>query len=115
MDMPRLAPLLVTALIAVGCGRDHADNSSDPTAHVATLAHAAWRDAKAKRTNMDHGPCLGIISKDWVADVAGDPSEPADDEPANQCDDYRSGEAHHFVEVTPTGRPLNIDGKPYRG
>jgi hypothetical protein len=39
--------------------------------------------------------------------VAHDPRQPIDDEAANQCQRFRSGEAHHFVE-------LNIDGQLIR-
>ena len=37
----------------------------------------------------------------WVADIAHDPREDIDDEPENQCQRYREGEASHFVELTP--------------
>ena len=37
-------------------------------------------------------------------DVAHDPRQAVDDDPANQCAAYRSGEAHHFVELDPDGR-----------
>ena len=52
---------------------------------------------------MSGGPCLGVITKDWVADVAHDPRQDVDDDPANQCEPYRSGEASHFVELDPQG------------
>ena len=39
--------------------------------------------------------------------IAHDPRESIDDEAANQCQRYRSGEAHHCVE-------LNIDGQLIR-
>jgi hypothetical protein len=38
-----------------------------------------------------------------VADVAHDPRTEADDDPANQCEEYRSGEVDHFVELDPDG------------
>ena len=59
---------------------------------------------------MSTGPCISESLPslpDWVADVAHDPRQPIDDEAANQCQRYRSGEAHHFVE-------LNIDGQLIR-
>jgi hypothetical protein len=52
---------------------------------------------------MTNGPCLGLIKPDWVADVAHDPRQPVDDDPANQCPEYRSGEVGHFVELDPEG------------
>ena len=38
-----------------------------------------------------------------VADVAHDPRQPVDDDPANQCEEHPSGEADHFVELDPEG------------
>jgi hypothetical protein len=52
---------------------------------------------------MAPGPCLGVIKDDWVADVAHDPRQDVDDDPANQCEAYRNGDAHHFVELDPDG------------
>ena len=51
--------------------------------------------------DMSIGPCLGVIDNDWVCDVAHSPRTPVDDLPANQCQAYINGAAHHFVEVTP--------------
>jgi hypothetical protein len=110
----RLTGMLVTAIVLIaGCGDSDSkeDTSESQAKRLAALAHDAWREAKADGTKMDDGPCLGIITEDWVADVAHDPREAVDDERANQCDEYHSGTAHHFVEVTPTGRPFSIDGK----
>ncbi|MEM0475766.1 MAG: hypothetical protein QW343_03155 [Candidatus Norongarragalinales archaeon] len=50
------------------------------------------------------GPCLsdaapGKMPSGWVCDVAHSPRESVDDEPENQCAEYRSGAARHFVEV----------------
>jgi hypothetical protein len=39
-----------------------------------------------------------------VADIAHDPRLPLDDDPANQCQRYRNGEAHHFVELDENGQ-----------
>jgi hypothetical protein len=56
------------------------------------------------------GPCLSDdaqrkrevgMPSDWVCDVAHNPRTPADNDPANQCEEYRSGAARHFVEVDP--------------
>jgi hypothetical protein len=55
---------------------------------------------------MTNGPCLGVIEPNWVADVAHDPRTEVDDDPANQCAAYRSGEAAHFVEHDPDGNVI---------
>lgn len=67
----------------------------------------AYHDAKAKGTDLDRGPCIAEELPglpDWVADVAHEPRQPVDDDPANQCQRFRNGEAHHFVELDPSGQ-----------
>jgi len=61
--------------------------------------------ASKKQAGIDFstGPCLGKIADDWVLDIANNPREDADDKPENQCQDYVSGRAHHFVELDPDG------------
>jgi hypothetical protein len=95
--MTKSASLLVLALLAAACGGADASD--------ATVARAkdAYARAKAQGMDMARGPCLGVIEPGWVADVAHDPREDVDDEPANQCPEYRSGEADHFVELDPDG------------
>ena len=79
------------------------------------LAQAAYRDAVERGVDMERGPCLGVIKEDWVADVAHDPREPVDDKPENQCEEYRSGEADHFVELDPQGRYIGSGGRRFGG
>jgi hypothetical protein len=72
-------------------------------------AVAAARDAyaSAKGTDFRRGPCIAERLPglpDWVADVAHDPRQKVDNEPANQCVRYESGAAHHFVEIDPNGK-----------
>ena len=54
--------------------------------------------------DMSKGPCLGIIAEDWVLDIANNPKQAEDDMPENQCAQYRSGQAHHFIELDPQGK-----------
>ena len=66
----------------------------------------AFDAAEAKGMDLTDGPCIAEQLPDlpdWVADVAHDPRTDVDDEAENQCDRYREGEAHHFVELTPDG------------
>lgn len=83
--------------LAAGCGGAEAD------AETIGLARQAYERARAAGVDMSRGPCLGVIKPGWVADVAHDPREDIDDERANQCEAYRSGEADHFVELDPDG------------
>ena len=43
------------------------------------------------------------------ADVAHDPRQDVDDEPENECEAYRSGEAVHFVELDPDGELIRAE------
>jgi hypothetical protein len=70
-------------------------------------AQAAFKQAQAKGTDLSSGPCLAEMLPglpDWAADVAHNPRQPVDDQPANQCASYRAGQTHHFVELTPSGQ-----------
>ena len=40
---------------------------------------------------------------DWSVDVAHDPREDVDNQSSNQCQAYRQGKTHHFVELDPNG------------
>jgi hypothetical protein len=91
------AAVLLSALALAGCGGAEADEET------IRLAKQAYAEAKASGVDFDPGPCLGVIKPGWVADVAHDPRTDVDDDPANQCEAYRSGEADHFVELDPNG------------
>jgi len=93
----RRALLLLVSLVLAGCGGADADEQT------IQLAKQAYEQAKAQGVDMSDGPCLGVVKPGWVADVAHDPREAVDDEPENQCAEYRSGEADHFVELDPEG------------
>ena len=59
---------------------------------------------KAEGVDMKNGPCLGSIGPDWVLDIAHNPRQATDDKVENQCADFRTGAAHHFIELDPDGR-----------
>ena len=89
-------------LSACGSG----DASPSETDKAVDAAKQAFDEAEAKGVDLSDGPCIaerlpGIDG--WVADVAHDPRADVDDDPANQCQRYREGEASHFVELTPEG------------
>lgn len=86
-----------------GCGGP-SDDEKDKAVAAAT---AAYEHAKLSPAELDRGPCIAEQLPglpDWVADVAHDPRQPVDDDPANQCRRYRDGEAQHFVELAPSGQ-----------
>jgi hypothetical protein len=93
------------ALLPIGCGGDDGASESDRDKAVAE-AQKAFEEAKASGTNLESGPCIAEALpglSDWVADIAHDPRQDVDDDPANQCERYRDGAASHFVELTPEG------------
>src|SRR3954447_9103621 len=103
MRRPFLLALFV--LLAVpGCGGG--SPSQDARDRAVNEAMAAYRQAKDDGTDLSRGPCIAEQLPglpDWVADVAHDPRQPVDDVPANQCQRFRNGQAHHFVELDTSG------------
>ena len=58
------------------------------------------QESMENQQNLSDGPCLSNeIIEDWVCDVAHFPRIEKDNFPQNQCEAFKSGEAHHFVEV----------------
>ena len=55
---------------------------------------------KVQGEDIANGPCLSEnLTSGWVADLVHSPRTVADDEPANQCQNFRNGSAKHFVEI----------------
>ena len=69
-------------------------------------AKAVFRQEGLGPAELAQGPCIaeslpGLA--DWVVDVAHDPRRAVDDQPQNQCQRFRAGDAAHFVELDPRG------------
>ena len=104
-----LVLLLSFGLIA-GCGGDDASESEREQAIA--QAQEAYDQARTAGTDLADGPCIAeslTDLADWVVDIAHDPREDVDDDPANQCRRYRDGEASHFVELTPEGELIRAE------
>jgi len=100
--LPLLA--LLPLVLLIGCGGG--SPSQDTRDRAVNEAMQAYREAKANGTDLSRGPCIAEQLQglsDWVVDIAHDPRQPVDDQPANQCQRFRNGEAHHFVELSPSG------------
>ena len=100
--MRRVALAVCFAVPALAAGCFHGGAEADK--QTIALAKRAYERAKARGVDLSRGPCLGVIKPEWVADVAHDPRQDVDDEPENQCEAYREGEAGHFVELDPEGK-----------
>lgn len=59
---------------------------------------------KSEGLDMSNGPCLGIIADDWVLDIAHNPRQSVDDREENQCEEFKAGTAHHFIELDTEGK-----------
>jgi len=112
----RVLPLFIAGVLTAvtlalaACGSSGGQVSQSDRDKAVDAAQAAFLQLQATGRDLSAGPCISeSLSElpDWVADIAHDPRESIDDEAANQCQRYRSGEAHHFVE-------LNIDGQLIR-
>jgi hypothetical protein len=106
---PASIPLLfiagVLAIILVsGCGGESGASQADKDKAVAA---AKFLYAGQAKRDLTSGPCLseGLPGlSDWAVDIAHDPRQAVDDLPANQCQSYRDGRTHHFVELSPDGQ-----------
>ena len=96
------------ALAACGGGDEPSQADKDKAIAAAKFLYAG----KAKSLDLSAGPCLAETIPgldDWVVDIAHDPRQDVDDEPQNQCQRYRDGEAHHFVELSPSGQLIRAE------
>ena len=103
--MKRASPL-VLLLVLAACGGGPSESEKDA---AVAAARQAYDEAVEQGVDMSNGPCLGVIMDNWVADVAHDPREDIDDEPANQCEAYRRGDADHFVELDADGNVISVE------
>jgi hypothetical protein len=107
---PLIVAIASVALVVPGCGGD--DVSEEERDRAIAAAKQAYEDAVSRGKDLDVGPCIAEELRglaDWVADVAHDPREDIDDEPENQCQRYREGDATHFVELTPEGELIRAE------
>lgn len=107
--MAAATAVLTACAVLAGCGGGPSESEKDRAVAAAKTAYAT---AKKAGTDFSKGPCIAERLPglpDWVADVAHDPRQAVDDDPANQCRRYREGEASHFVELDPAGNLLGTD------
>jgi hypothetical protein len=103
-------PLLALLFVFAACGDDEPSESEKDQAVAA--ATKAFESANLSAAELEVGPCIAEELPgldDWVVDIAHDPRTDVDDDPANQCQRYREGEAHHFVELTPEGELIRAE------
>ncbi len=94
----------VVTLFVAGCGGGSGGSQADKDKAIAA---AKFLYVGQGKRDLSSGPCLseslpGI--SDWAVDIAHDPRQAVDDQPANQCQSFRDGQTHHFVELAPDGQ-----------
>lgn len=72
-------------------------------------AKQIFAEFKSEGTDFSNGPCISEnLIVDWAADVAHNPRQAVDDLPENQCQSFRDGETHHFVELDTNGNLIRV-------
>jgi hypothetical protein len=111
----RLAVFVAAAAVGVpgallaGC-RHEEEVQEGVRGTAITAAKAAYQKARLEGRDLSNGPCIADpLIPNWVADIAHDPRQPVDDDPANQCAGYREGRAEHFVELDPEGNVIRVE------
>ena len=103
---------VVVAGLVAGCGGKSENVNQSDRDRAVDKAQAAYDESAVAGRALSQGPCIAEELPglpDWVADIAHDPREPADDDPANQCQRYNSGQAHHFVELDADGSLIKAE------
>jgi hypothetical protein len=77
---------------------------TQPTHSTPVAQDICIQICKSSNKDLSNGPCLSDNNlewnvNDWVCDIAHSPRQTVDNLPENQCSAFRSGQAHHFVEV----------------
>lgn len=98
---------LLMAVWCVCCETGNAKDEKSTKDEAIEKCVELCKDAKVKGQDLSKGPCLSDDNPkwdiaDWVCDVAHWPRQDVDNDPANQCKDFRLGKANHFVEVDPS-------------
>lgn len=102
--MSRILLVIFVIVSVIACGGSSV--SKDERSRAVSAAQAAYATAQANGTDFTNGPCIAEqLEKlpDWSVDVAHNPRQPVDNQSANQCQAYRQGKTHHFVELDPEG------------
>jgi hypothetical protein len=104
--------LAATALAVGACGGSGSHVSQSDREKAVDEAQVSFDQVQATGQDLSAGPCISESLPglpDWVVDIAHDPRQSVDDQPANQCQRYRSGDAHHFVELSLDGQLIRAE------
>lgn len=92
--------LLILLFLISGC----VSNQNDVAISTIKNQCISLCNAVKSKQDISIGPCLSDNNanwtvNDWVCDVVHSPRQDVDNLAENQCQSFRSGQAHHFVEV----------------
>lgn len=104
--------LILLATLLNGCITDDDDDDSgeDERERAIAAAMVIYEEVAASGAELSNGPCIAEELEDvpgWSVDIAHDPRQEIDNDPANQCQAFRNDQTTHFVE-------LDVDGELIR-
>lgn len=105
----RWLALFLTALLMLTSCIVGDSVSEEEKAQAIRAATEVFAREQARGMDFSAGPCIAERLEalpDWSVDIAHDPRQDIDDRAENQCQAYRDGRTHHFVELDPTGRVI---------
>lgn len=104
--------ILVTASLIYFPSRkptDYKKGESKQIDDIVEQAKLLYRQKQIEGMNFSSGPCLSDdVEEGWVVDVVHDPRQSIDNRSENQCLDYESGKAKHFVELDLEGEVVRV-------
>lgn len=107
--------LFIISFFVTYFGHNTADYSktvsvrSDKESAIAK-AKEVYSVLKNKGADFSKGPCIAEdLMPDWVADIAHNPRTNVDNLTENQCQSFREGKSHHFVELDPEGNFIRAE------
>lgn len=106
-----LVCILITAFIVIKINKKpiYKKGSSGVYDNAISAAISLYTIRVKEGMDMSTGPCLtNDLVPDWVVDIVHVPRDKIDDLPANQCQAYLEGRAHHFVELDANGNLVRV-------
>lgn len=103
-DIYILTLTIILIIFISGCIHQTLQSSTELPDDISNSCINACKDALNSGKDLSSGPCIldpMPIDSDWVCDIVHDPRQSIDNQPENQCQSYRNGTSHHFIELTP--------------
>lgn len=94
------------ALFSLAACSDDDEVSAEERQRAIDAAMDVYATVAASGQDLSNGPCIAEeleVAPGWSVDIAHDPRQEVDNQPANQCQAYREGRTTHFVELDPDG------------